>query len=380
MRPHLPRLIVLIGGIAALWPTPGNAQVIIIDRRPDRPVAGSFEVKKVALDARVRDQVAEVQISQTFHNPSSATIQSEYLFPIPEDGAVQDMVLLVDGKELPGKLLDKDEARRIYEEIVRRKQDPALLEYVGRGLFRTSVFPIPPGADRTVTLKYTQLLKRDGSVIELNYPFGTQKFSAKPIERLELTARIESKDEIKSLYSPGHDVEIDRHGDHEATIRLTQRDVVPTADFRLLMTLRDGDVGGSVVSYRPSGREDGYLLLLASPRVERPRDEKPTPKTVRLRARPLGIDGGEEDRAGPQLAEVRPRQPPRRRPVQHHRLRRPRRHLQAGAATLRFRGPPRGRPASSTTSAPAAARTSPRPSKKPSPSSETPSAQATSCS
>jgi Ca-activated chloride channel family protein len=237
-----------------------EGQIIIVDRRPEVRMARSFEVKEVGLDARVRDQVAEVQVRQTFHNPGSTVIESEFLFPIPEDAAIQNVVLLADGKELPGRLLDKDEARRIYEEIVRRKRDPALLEYVGRGLFRTSVFPIPPGADRTVTLRYTQLLKRDGDVLELSYPFGTQKFTAKPIERLELTARIESKEPIKSLYSPSGDVEIERKGDHEATVRLRQRDVVPTADFRVLVTLQSGDVGATVLSYKAPAKTVVFVL------------------------------------------------------------------------------------------------------------------------
>ncbi len=123
-------------------------------------------------------------MSQTFHNPGSFQLETEFLFPLPEEGAIQNFVLMVDGRELPGRLLPKDEARRIYEEIVRTKRDPALLEYMGRGLYRTSVFPIPPGADRKVTMRYTQLCKRDRDVIEFAYPLSTQKFTAKPIQRL----------------------------------------------------------------------------------------------------------------------------------------------------------------------------------------------------
>ena len=70
----------------------------------------------------------------------------------------------------PAGLVPKDEARRIYEDIVRTKRDPALLEYMGRGLYRTSVFPIPPGADRKVTMRYTQLCKRDRDIVEFSYP------------------------------------------------------------------------------------------------------------------------------------------------------------------------------------------------------------------
>jgi Ca-activated chloride channel homolog len=173
-------IVILVG------PTipPAVAQGIIVDRRPRIPFTGSYEIREVSIDGRVRDQVAEVQVSQTFHNPSSFPLESEFLFPLPEEGAIQNFVLLVDGRELPGRLLPKEEARRIYEEIVRTKRDPALLEYMGRGLYRTSVFPIPAGADRKVTMRYTRLCKRDRDIIEFSYPLSTQKFTAKPIQRL----------------------------------------------------------------------------------------------------------------------------------------------------------------------------------------------------
>jgi len=264
-------------GLAALGAREARAQGFIIDRRPHVPVVRSYEVREVSLDARVRDQVAEVQVSQTFHNPGSMALESEFLFPLPEDGAISNLVLLADGQEITGRVLSKEEARRIYEEIVRSKRDPALLEYMGRGLFRTSVFPIPSGADRKVTLRYTQLLKRDGKVVEYSYPFGTQKFTAKPIQRLELRARIESKEPIKSVYSPTDDATVRRSGEREATVELVRRDVVPTADFRVLYTLAEGTIGATVLSYRPSSATTGISFCSPAPRsgrqarVHRPR-------------------------------------------------------------------------------------------------------------
>jgi Ca-activated chloride channel family protein len=274
-------LAVLLGAaiLGLAWAQAAWAQGFIVDRRPAFPVARSYEIREVSIDARVRDQVAEVQISQTFHNPGSFQIESEFLFPLPEDGAVQNFVLLVDGRELPGRLLNKDEARRIYEEIVRTKRDPALLEYMGRGLYRTSVFPIPPGADRKVTMRYTQLCRRDRDVIEFSYPMSTQKFTAKPIQRLGVNISLASKDAIKSVYCPSDDARIDRLGDHEVRVSLERHDIVPANDFRLVYTLTEGSLGASVLSYRPSHGEDGYFLLLASPEVKAS-ESKPLPKTV----------------------------------------------------------------------------------------------------
>ena len=256
-----------------------QGQGFIVDRRVHVPIARSFDVKEVSLDARIRDQVADVQVSQTFHNPGSFQLESEYLFPLPEEGAIQNFVLLVDGKELPGRLLSKDEARRIYEEIVRTKRDPALLEYMGRGLYRTSVFPIPPGADRKVTMRYTQVCKRDRDVVEFAYPFGTQKLTAKPIQRLSVSVRMESRSPIKSVYSPTYDARIERNGDREARVQFEQRDTIPTADFRLIYTLAEGTLGASVLSYKPLSSEDGYFMLLASPEFKAA-DSKRQAKTV----------------------------------------------------------------------------------------------------
>ncbi len=265
--------------LSTITTLPAMAQGIMIDRRPHVPLNRAYEIREVTIDARVREQVAEVQVAQTFYNPGSTVIESEYLFPLPEEGAIQNFVLLVDGREMPGRILPKDEARRIYEDIVRTKRDPALLEYMGRGMFRTSVFPIPPGAVRKVTLRYTQLLKRERDVVEFIYPLSTQRFTAKPIQRLSLTARIESKEAIKSLYSPVYDASIRRDGEHEAKVELTMRDAVPSSDFKLVYTLAEGSIGATVLSYRPSDGDDGFFLLLASPQVK-PSDEKPRPKSV----------------------------------------------------------------------------------------------------
>ncbi len=273
-----------IGFLAALvfssqFVAAARSQGIIIDRRPTIPISHFYEIREVSIDGRVRDQVAEVQVSQTFHNPGSTQLEAEFLFPLPEEGAIQNFVLMVDGKELPGRLVPKDEARRIYEEIVRTKRDPALLEYMGRGLYRTSVFPIPAGADRKVTMRYTQLCKRERDLVEFTYPLSTQKFTSKPIQRLAVSISIQSKEPIKSIYCPSDDVKIDRFGDRDVKVAMEYRDVVPSRDFRLVYTLASGAFSANIMSIRPSESEDGYFLLLASPEVK-PADARPLPKTV----------------------------------------------------------------------------------------------------
>jgi Ca-activated chloride channel family protein len=205
-------------------------------------------------------------------------MEVSFVFPLPYDGAIEQMTLLIDGKEYPAKLLDAKEARRLYEEIVRKNRDPALLEWMGTGLFRTSVFPVPAGASRTVSLRYSQMCRQQEGLTDFLFPLSTAKYTSHAVEKVSIRATIESQDEIKNVYSPTHAVEIKRPDDKHATVTYTCENKVPTADFRLFYDVGKGKVSTRVLSYRPDKDEDGYFLLLATPKIEAP-EERPK-KTV----------------------------------------------------------------------------------------------------
>ena len=143
-----------------------------------------------------------------FKNVSKQTIQTQIMFPLPTDAAISELTLLVDGKEFTGRLMKKEEARATYEAIVRRRKDPALLEYMGRGLFQTSVFPIPPNAERTVEIRYQQLLRKDNGLVDFLLPIGTNKHMSRPVENLNIAVRINTTDQIRTVYSPSHEVNL----------------------------------------------------------------------------------------------------------------------------------------------------------------------------
>jgi Ca-activated chloride channel family protein len=272
-------LPVVVCAAAMLAASVVYGQGIIVDQRPDERPVGAYEVRRLSIDAQVKHQVAEVQVTQVFANPTRSVMEVEYWFPLPDDGAVQNLVLLVDGKELPGRVLPRDEARRIYEEIVRRRRDPALLEYMGQGLFRTSVFPVPAGAERTVTLRYTRICRRENDLVTFSYPLGTQKHAAKPVGRLSIKVQIKTEEPIKAVYSPTHDVRTKQTGERSATVALDQRDVTDLHDFQAIYTHAPGTVGASLISYRPHADKDGYFMLLAAPGFPEA-DRTPVPKNV----------------------------------------------------------------------------------------------------
>jgi Ca-activated chloride channel family protein len=259
--------------------------VIIVPPRPPVPIPRprpipvlEYRIKDLTVDAKLSGQVAKVQVSQTFVNTGYAPMEVCFVFPIPYDGAIDRLTLMVDGKEHEAKLLDAKQARAIYESIVRKNQDPALLEWVGTGMFKTSVFPVPPQGQRTVTLRYTQLCRKSQGLTDFLFPLSTAKYTTKPVETLNVRLSIESEHDIKNIYSPSHAVDIKRPDDKHATISYTVQNQVPTTDFRLLYDVGAGKVGSSVLSFRRAD-DEGYFLLLASPEVKTP-PEAPPGKTV----------------------------------------------------------------------------------------------------
>ena len=246
---------------------------------PPAPQDSTYKIKELAINAKIEDHVARVQVSQSFVNTGSRQMEVCFVFPLPYDGAIDRLTLMIDGKEHPAKLLEAKEARKLYEEIVRKNQDPALLEWMGTGLFKTSVFPVPPGAERKVTLRYSQLCRTDEGLADFLFPLSTAKYTSHPVEKVKIELSLESDVELKNVYSPTHSVEIKRPDEKHATVTFTSTNEIPTSDFRLLYDVGKGKLGTSVLSYRPKADEDGYFLLLTSPEIKAPDAEHPS-KTV----------------------------------------------------------------------------------------------------
>jgi len=259
-----------------------------------RPIPpSSYKIKQLSVQAKLVDQIAQVEVSQSFVNTGSRQMEVCFVFPLPYDGAIDRLTLLVDGREYEAKLLPADEARRTYENIVRKNKDPALLEWLGRGMFKTSVFPVPPGAERTVSLRYSQLCRRSDGLTDFTFPLATAKYTSRPVESVDFRLTISSNDKIKNVYSPTHNVEIKRPNDEHATVTYSAKNVVPSSDFRLLFDVGRDKVGAKVISYRPTGGEDGYFLLLASPEIASPAADRPA-KTVVFVVDRSGSMGGKK--------------------------------------------------------------------------------------
>ena len=184
----------------------------------------------------------------------------------------------IDGKQVEAELLPADKARTIYNDIVRKSKDPALLEYAGRDMFRVHIFPIPANGRKQITLKYTELLKQDNGLLDYHYTLNTEKFSSKPLQNVSLKVSVDCTEPITTLYSPTHEIDKTLRGDRSATVGFEAQNIRPDTDFHLFIGHKATPVGISLLSYRPDPTKEGYFVLLAAPTVNK--DVKPMPKDV----------------------------------------------------------------------------------------------------
>src|ERR1043166_2283880 len=234
----------------------------IPEPRPD--VFAPMEVSYVKVNTRINDQIAVTSVDQEFYNPNPSRLEGTFVFPVLKGAHIDKFTMEIDGKQAEAELLSADKARHIYEDIVRKLKDPALLEYEGRDVFKVRIFPIEPNSRKRITLSYTQLLKADDGLASYVLPLNTEKFSSKPIKRVSVKVELESKRPLKSIYSPSHTVEIKRSGPNKAVAGYEASDVQPDTDFALYFAPEKDDIGVNLLTHRVSGAE-GYFLLLASP-------------------------------------------------------------------------------------------------------------------
>jgi Ca-activated chloride channel family protein len=230
-------------------------------------VFSPLEVASVKANTKITDQIAVTTIDEEFYNPNPARLEGTFVFPLPKGAHVDKFAMEIDGHSVQAELLSADKARHIYEDIVRRAKDPALMEYAGRDIFKVRIFPIEPNSRKRITLSYTELLKSDSGLIGYVLPLNTEKFSSKPIHNLSAKIELETKRPIKSIYSPTHSVDIKRHGSTSATARYEATDVQPDSDLALYFAPEKDEIGLNLLTHRNSG-EDGYFLLLASPGID----------------------------------------------------------------------------------------------------------------
>jgi Ca-activated chloride channel homolog len=268
-------LVAFAVALLALAPGVARAQGVIIPRPCGRcpipprpfPLPRALPVKSVRIETKIAGQVATTHVEQVFRNDTGATLEGTYLFPIPETASITEFAIWDGDRRLVGEVRSREEARRIYDEIVRRQRDPGLLEYAGRDLFQASVFPIPPHSDKKLELTYTQVLKAESGTVAYRYPLGTGRNVSQITGTVSGRVEVAAREPVRNIYSPTHEVEVSRKGERQAAVSFEAKAGQEPRDFQMFYTLSESDFGLTLLTHREPGK-DGYFLLTISPKDE----------------------------------------------------------------------------------------------------------------
>jgi len=260
------------------------------------PTAGAIQRTSSQVRVDLADRVLRYQITETFRNRGPLIGEADYIFPMPAGAAFEALELEIDGEMVSGETMAADQARRVYEDIVRRSKDPALVEYMGRGLLRTRIFPIRPGEEKRVIVRFQSVAEREGSAVRVDYlrgsgpraqpmpiPFPHPTPLPVPMPRDDrmrsdvmpnasqqqrgedesgnlFTLVYTDREEYGRPYSPTHELRV--------TDRGARREVTAVGDAPqvtvLLPLRRTSSASVAMLPYAPSG-EEGFALITVTP-------------------------------------------------------------------------------------------------------------------
>ena len=301
MRPFLLALVIAVPAIASAqiiespprpWPCPTPPPC-----RPGRPCVlpacgiTTPDVVRQTSDVRVDlvDRVLRYEITETFVNRGGRIGEADFMFPLPKGAAFQDLKLSINGEMVSGETMSADRARQIYEEIVRRQRDPALLEWMGYGLLRARIFPIAPGEVKKVVVRFQTVAPREGDALRVDYFRGRRTIQVGTNRgaegRTSFVLTYPNDPMYGIAYSPTHVLSEQRYGydasgdnyDDRSFVSSYRRSVrrVEVRNARGEVTLlipirRSASAAISMLANAP-GNEDGFALITLSPPAVRPR-------------------------------------------------------------------------------------------------------------
>jgi Ca-activated chloride channel family protein len=252
--PRSPLALVLM----AVPLAPLAAQGWIDLERPSQQIRMPSPLVRVSSSVRavIEGRVARFEVQERFRNTGPVLAEGTYLYPLPGEAVFSDFSLFQGERELKGEMMAADQARTIYEGIVRRLKDPALITLVGHGLIRAQVFPVQPGETRTVTLRFTELLGRESDALRLRYAAGDRGDAP-----VTLSVEVRRAAEFATPYSPTHQVVTEQR---DGGLRVSVNPPV-RGDVDLVLPFRRGLVGGTVLTHAEPGEAGFALLFLAPP-------------------------------------------------------------------------------------------------------------------
>lgn len=280
---------------------PGQG-VMVGRRSADEPPLGLVALRHTDVNATVRASIAEVNVRQQYHNSFSQAIEAEYVFPLPDDAAVNGFVMTIGARKIRGVIREKEEAEQIYAEARALGYRAALLTQQRPNIFTQRVANIAPGESIDIDITYFHTLAyRDGEfdfhfpmtilprynpasaggdgvgavgvggsgtsgqMTEVEYIDPSSIAETRSGHDIAVSVDIDAGVPIESIISPSHAVTIDEVTSDRWRVRLASKDEVPNRDFVLRYRVAGSTPRAGMVVQAEADGEDGWFTLMLVP-------------------------------------------------------------------------------------------------------------------
>ena len=215
---------------------------------------------RVSVD--IRDQIARTVIEESFVNHTKGRLEGVFHFPLPQDASISGFGMWIGGDLIEADVVEKQRAREIYEQILREKRDPGLLEWTGGNIFKARVFPIEPHSEKRIKITYTQVLPLKGTGYRYSYALRSELLKQNPLRELAIDVKISSVMPLSRVSSPTHSARIDGTR-HSAHVEFNAQEYTPTRDFEVAVELGGSQSDVVLIPHRRG--DDGYFMMLLTP-------------------------------------------------------------------------------------------------------------------
>ncbi len=292
----IPAALLLLAGLAPAqetFPHFQGAQLVVPQARvwPARRSSPAVVIESIGARISIREQAASTTLDIRLRNLGQRQTEAVLLLPVPDGAAVSAFRFEGTGREPSARVLPRDEARRTYDEIVRRLRDPALLEFAGYQLIQSSVFPVPAGGTQRLQLTYDHLCPADGNRVDYVLP-RTESLRAEVPWRVEVDIRSELP--ISMVYSPSHDLVAERKGAHHRRLVLRQGAHRAPGPLRITYLRERADLSAALFAYPDPQIGGGYFLMMVGLPLDPEARQRRIPREVTVVLDRSGSMAGEK--------------------------------------------------------------------------------------
>jgi Ca-activated chloride channel homolog len=270
---------------------------------------GEVPLKNTKVTADISGFLARVKVVQEFENNSNQPIEAVYTFPLPNNAAVDNMTMNIGGRIIRGKIMKRDDARKVYETARNEGKTASLLDQERPNIFTQSVANIMPMEKITIEISYVETLKYEDGSYEFVFPMtvgpryipgnatgkngggfaadtnrvpDASKITPMPAKGraghdISIEVNLNAGVPVQEIRSSSHQITQENFTPNSANVNLMSEKTIPNKDFILRYDITGGKMEDAVLTHRDE--KGGFFTMMLSP-PERMTAENTAPKEI----------------------------------------------------------------------------------------------------